>query len=128
MVAVMLNIRSNTIVPVMKLVEMVMFKLIIQLRKYRLIFFSKFVVVKNCHILFSTQKNQFIYFGTVSTCRYVETLMHLLRGNIGAGMFGMGDAFKNGGIVLAPTLTIMIGLIAVHCQHVLVIIFLFKHI
>lgn len=53
--------------------------------------------------------------------RYLETLMHLLRGNIGAGVFGMGDAFKNGGIILAPTLTVMIGVISVHCQHVLVI-------
>lgn len=50
-------------------------------------------------------------------------MMHLLRGNIGAGVFGMGDAFKNGGIVLSPILTVCIGLIAVHCQHVLVIIF-----
>lgn len=46
--------------------------------------------------------------------------MHLLRGNIGAGVFGMGDAFKNGGIILGPFLTVMIGLISVHCQHVLV--------
>lgn len=46
--------------------------------------------------------------------------MHLLRGNIGAGVFGMGDGFKNGGIILAPTLTILIGIISVHCQHVLV--------
>lgn len=51
---------------------------------------------------------------------YGETLMHLLRGNIGAGVFGMGDAFKNGGLLLAPVLTITIGLISVHCQHVLV--------
>lgn len=46
--------------------------------------------------------------------------MHLLRGNIGAGIFGMGDGFKNGGIILAPTLTVLIGVISVHCQHVLV--------
>lgn len=52
--------------------------------------------------------------------RYAETLMHLLRGNIGAGVFGMGDAFKNGGIIVAPILTVLIGLISVHCQHVLV--------
>lgn len=51
---------------------------------------------------------------------YGETLMHLLRGNIGAGVFGMGNAFKNGGLLLAPVLTITIGLISVHCQHVLV--------
>lgn len=50
---------------------------------------------------------------------YIETLMHLLRGNVGAGIFGMGDAFKNGGIILGPMLTILIGLVSVHCQHVL---------
>lgn len=60
------------------------------------------------------------YWIYLKICRYVETLMHLLRGNVGAGVFGMGDAFKNGGIILAPSLTILIGLIAVHCQHVLV--------
>lgn len=46
--------------------------------------------------------------------------MHLLRGNVGAGIFGMGDAFKNGGIILGPVLTVLIGVISVHCQHVLV--------
>lgn len=46
--------------------------------------------------------------------------MHLLRGNIGAGIFGMGDAFKNGGIMMAPILTVIIGFVAVHCQHTLV--------
>lgn len=46
--------------------------------------------------------------------------MHLLRGNIGAGVFGMGDAFRNGGIILAPILTVIIGVISVHCQHTLV--------
>lgn len=46
--------------------------------------------------------------------------MHLLRGNIGAGIFGMGDAFKNGGIIVAPILTVLIGLVSVHCQHTLV--------
>lgn len=52
--------------------------------------------------------------------RFGETLMHLLRGNIGAGIFGMGDAFKNGGIIVAPILTVLIGLVSVHCQHTLV--------
>lgn len=51
---------------------------------------------------------------------YGETLMHLFRGNIGAGVLGMGDGFKNGGLILSPILTACIGLIAVHCQHVLV--------
>lgn len=51
---------------------------------------------------------------------YLETFMHLLRGNIGVGVFGMGDAFKNGGIFLGPIMTCIIGLVSVHCQHVLV--------
>lgn len=46
--------------------------------------------------------------------------MHLLRGNIGAGVFGMGDAFKNGGLFLSPVLTIALGATCVHAQHMLV--------
>lgn len=61
-----------------------------------------------------TLKISYIFFS------FGETFMHLLRGNIGAGVFGMGDAFKNGGIILGPILTVCIGLISVHCQHILV--------
>lgn len=32
----------------------------------------------------------------------------------------MGDAFKNGGLLLAPVLTLFIGVVSVHSQHVLV--------
>lgn len=50
---------------------------------------------------------------------YLETLMHLLRGNIGSGLFAMGNAFKNCGLVLAPILTLTLGFICVHSQHLL---------
>ncbi|KAG4068674.1 hypothetical protein HA402_002365 [Bradysia odoriphaga] len=50
---------------------------------------------------------------------YLESLMHLLKGNVGSGVFAMGDAFKNGGIVLGTILTLYLGLICVHCQHIL---------
>lgn len=50
---------------------------------------------------------------------YLETMTHLLKGNIGTGCYAMGDAFKNGGLILAPILTIFLGFICVHCQHVL---------
>lgn len=46
--------------------------------------------------------------------------MHLLRGNIGSGLFAMGDAFKNGGLVLGTILTLYLGVVCVHNQHVLV--------
>lgn len=46
--------------------------------------------------------------------------MHLLKGNVGSGVFAMGDAFKNGGIILGTLLTLYLGLICVHCQHILV--------
>ncbi|XP_055911952.1 proton-coupled amino acid transporter 1 [Eupeodes corollae] len=50
---------------------------------------------------------------------YMETIVHLFKGNIGPGLFAMGDAFKNGGLIVSPVLTIVIALISVHCQHIL---------
>lgn len=54
----------------------------------------------------------------------MESLTHLLRGNIGSGLMAMGDAYKNGGLLLAPVLTLFLGIVCVHCQHVLVSTFL----
>ncbi|KAH8336143.1 hypothetical protein KR074_004220 [Drosophila pseudoananassae] len=51
---------------------------------------------------------------------YLETIVHLFKGNIGPGLFAMGDAFKNGGLLVAPILTVVIAVMCVHCQHVLV--------
>ncbi|XP_045458167.1 proton-coupled amino acid transporter-like protein CG1139 [Melitaea cinxia] len=50
---------------------------------------------------------------------YTETLLHLFRGNIGSGLLAMGDAFRNGGIIFAPVMTALLGLICVHAQHLL---------
>ncbi|XP_048515661.1 proton-coupled amino acid transporter 1 isoform X2 [Athalia rosae] len=50
---------------------------------------------------------------------YIGTLMHLFKGNVGAGMFALGDAYKNAGLVLAPPLTLILGIISVHAQHIL---------
>ncbi|KAG8292354.1 hypothetical protein J6590_042590, partial [Homalodisca vitripennis] len=52
---------------------------------------------------------------------YAETLAHLLKGNIASGMYAMGDAFKNGGLLLAPFLTVFLGLICVFNQHILLL-------
>ncbi|KAF5271051.1 hypothetical protein FQR65_LT00470 [Abscondita terminalis] len=51
---------------------------------------------------------------------FIETLMHLFKGNVGSGIFAMGDAFKNSGIVLGSILVPLLGVICVHCQHLLV--------
>ncbi|RZF48516.1 hypothetical protein LSTR_LSTR011074 [Laodelphax striatellus] len=51
---------------------------------------------------------------------YIETLINLIKGNTGAGMFAMGDAFKNAGLLLGPMLTIILGVICVYGNHILV--------
>uniref|UniRef100_A0A1Y1MZY0 Amino acid transporter transmembrane domain-containing protein n=2 Tax=Photinus pyralis TaxID=7054 RepID=A0A1Y1MZY0_PHOPY len=45
--------------------------------------------------------------------------MHLFKGNVGSGIFAMGDAFKNSGAVLGSVLVPILGLICVHSQHLL---------
>jgi proton-coupled amino acid transporter len=51
--------------------------------------------------------------------RYGETLMHLLKGNVGSGIFAMGDAIRNAGILIGPGVVLILGIICVHCQHLL---------
>ncbi|CAH1099193.1 unnamed protein product [Psylliodes chrysocephalus] len=50
---------------------------------------------------------------------YLETLMHLFKGNVGSGIFAMGDAIKNAGIIFGPIVVLCLGVICVHCQHLL---------
>ena len=50
---------------------------------------------------------------------YLETLMHLFKGNVGTGCYAMADAIKHGGLLMGPILTIVIATISVVCQHML---------
>jgi solute carrier family 36 (proton-coupled amino acid transporter) len=50
---------------------------------------------------------------------YTETLMHLFKGNVGSGCFAMADAFRNCGLILAPFMTLFLGIFCVHAQHML---------
>ena len=52
--------------------------------------------------------------------RYWETLAHLTKASIGSGLFAMGDAFRNAGLVAGLALTLFIGVVCVYAQHQLV--------
>ncbi|XP_063236224.1 proton-coupled amino acid transporter-like protein CG1139 isoform X2 [Bacillus rossius redtenbacheri] len=51
---------------------------------------------------------------------FVESLIHLLKGNIGSGLFAMGDGFHNAGLVVGPVMTLVLGFVCVHSQHLLI--------
>lgn len=63
---------------------------------------------------------KFININILNHFSYLETLINMLKGNVGCGILAMGDAFKNGGLFLSPILTVLIGIICVYNQHLLV--------
>jgi solute carrier family 36 (proton-coupled amino acid transporter) len=51
---------------------------------------------------------------------YIETMVNLLKGNIGTGCFALPEAIKHGGIILGPIFILIIAFIAVLAQHMLI--------
>lgn len=52
----------------------------------------------------------------ISNC---ETMIHLLKGNMGTGIFAIPDAFKNAGLLVGSIGLPLMAIICVHCMHIL---------
>lgn len=49
----------------------------------------------------------------------LETLMHMIKANIGTGVLAMPLAFKNGGLILSAVSLWVMAVICIHCMHIL---------
>lgn len=50
----------------------------------------------------------------------LDTMIHLLKGNIGTGILAMPEAFKNAGLYVGLFGTLIMGFVCTHCMHMLV--------
>lgn len=50
----------------------------------------------------------------------LEACIHLFKGSVGAGLFAMGDCFKNGGLIGSTLMLPIIAIMCVHCERLLI--------